>query len=459
METIAVGGLRCRPMIRRGKRGEKNYWRIWNGEKNLWNGWATADEVSREAGRLLNFHGVVDRRGVPQTVGDLLGFWKAIYGERKDISDRTKEINFLAVRHLLSFFSDLGLDRLVEGSGGGAGELEKYRDFRLSEGASPSVINLEYRRLKQAWIFGQNRNWIRGSLPELSLNWYGKYNHSTPSDLEIEAVIQSSSGWLKNFLMIAYLTGARLSEVGNLRWSDIHLSSGTISFSRKRSGGRGKRTLSIQVQAVPIPDRLRDYLSGLPLNREPLEGYSRGSIGRMIARLCRSVGVPVFTPHGLRRATVVRMRRSGVSVVETAELLSNSPGVIWRHYESVSADDLRGVVDRVYSSGISVPVVSESVSLGSDAPREKEDSTSDWVEEMLQDYRCSTDNILHPRVQPAAVHRVPAGLFDEVVSGSVSESEARVSGGSVAPAVGVAEGGVPCAESEQESLWVDWSEV
>ena len=49
---------------------------------------------------------------------------------------------------------------------------------------------------------------------------------------EVQYIIESSSGWFKNFLVIAFFTGMRVGEIIGLRWEDIDFEEETISIKR-----------------------------------------------------------------------------------------------------------------------------------------------------------------------------------------------------------------------------------
>lgn len=54
---------------------------------------------------------------------------------------------------------------------------------------------------------------------------------------EIKLILDNADGWFKNFLGIAFFTGARTGEILALEWSDIDFKNYTIYINKTRSNG------------------------------------------------------------------------------------------------------------------------------------------------------------------------------------------------------------------------------
>ncbi len=57
---------------------------------------------------------------------------------------------------------------------------------------------------------------------------------------EIKTILDNADGWFKNFLGIAFFTGARTGEILALEWSDIDFENHTISITKTRTQGLTK---------------------------------------------------------------------------------------------------------------------------------------------------------------------------------------------------------------------------
>jgi len=75
------------------------------------------------------------------------------------------------------------------------------------------------------------------SYPTLKSN----YEMNPFSLKEIQLILDTATGWFKNFLGVAFFTGARTGEILALEWSDINFEESTISINKTRTKGLTKR--------------------------------------------------------------------------------------------------------------------------------------------------------------------------------------------------------------------------
>jgi len=75
------------------------------------------------------------------------------------------------------------------------------------------------------------------SYPTLKSNY-----EMNPFNLEeIQLILNTATGWFRNFIGVAFFTGARTGEVIALEWSDINFEENTISINKTRSAGYTKK--------------------------------------------------------------------------------------------------------------------------------------------------------------------------------------------------------------------------
>ena len=90
--------------------------------------------------------------------------------------------------------------------------------------------------------------------------------HSAPalplSKEEVQTILQSATGWFKNFLAMAFFTGMRTGEMLGLKWSDIDWEQREISILRTRGDGGVETTPKTvnSLRIIPIFDELYPYL-------------------------------------------------------------------------------------------------------------------------------------------------------------------------------------------------------
>ncbi len=160
---------------------------------------------------------------------------------------------------------------------------------------------------------------------------------------------------------LALAAGARRSEVLALRWSDVDLRTGTVTFAesltrtrqRKTTKTDRERSLLLDADTVElvkewkVAQRERALKLGVGMVRNPcvlsnhLDGsvpWAPNSASQRWRRLRERAGVPDVKLHDLRHANASIMLASGVSPAAAAERLGNSQAVILRTYSHVLAD-------------------------------------------------------------------------------------------------------------------------
>ena len=265
-----------------------------------------------------------------------MGEWMDAQESRSDLSPRTVDHYDKAARHIVEVMADQRLKVL------GRSQLERYRDIRLREGASPRLVEQEFKILRMAWKWARDCGHIEfRELPLIHIKINGYVcNRTTPDRYEVDLVIDKLDGEWRRCVEILALTGARPSEVCRLKVSDYNSRRRTLRLN----GKTGERFF-------PVPDKdahlfeatqasPEDYLLNLGVSAKTEVLRDR------LRRACRSAGVQVFTPYGLRRMVVGQMIRSGVDVASAAAVTGHSVKVMLKHYHKVQLDDLARAVAR-----------------------------------------------------------------------------------------------------------------
>jgi len=332
---VTVGPLHTRAI--RGPRADGRwYWRArrFSGgvEDTPWVGWATRDEVQRTLAGLLASGGLDAPRSDfedVKTVRDLLECWMASREARSDLATGTISNYRTKARHVADGLGEARLDRIDVVT------LEGYRDRRLRSRAAGASVAMEVNVLRIAWAWGREVGACPArDLPRLDVRAKPVRNRSTPTPDAVRVVAANLDGWARAAFVLLHATGARIGEIADLEWSAVDVPARVVTL-------RGKTG----VRAVPLAAEALDAVLAFP-HREgrvfPVATNTvRCTFPRHLARACRDAGVPVFSPHGLRRAAVDRFARAGVDVGTAATFLGHSPAVMLQHYRGVSMDDLR----------------------------------------------------------------------------------------------------------------------
>lgn len=131
--------------------------------------------------------------------------------------------------------------------------------------------------------------------------------------------------------------GLRATEVGQVDADGLQDDRGHVTLTVPGKGGR--------VDRVPLPPRLAEqvtrYLNGRttgplvldPRADDPHARVDRHQVARLVARVCRSAGVPPVTPHSLRHATVTLALQAGAPLHRVQDLARHADPATTRRYD------------------------------------------------------------------------------------------------------------------------------
>ena len=321
-EPADVGGLHL--SIVRGPDAEGLwYWRARDAERKVaWTGWASRADAIRIVRKLT---GEAEPPATLVTIEDLLNVWVAARQTDAQLSPRTKGNYRRMVAHPLRCLGGLRLEALDHPA------LEGYRNARLGDGAAPRSIRQELLMVRLAWRWAIGRELLNAAaLPTVKLKTRGYVlNHRTPTEPEVAEVLGHMRGEELLAAQLLAMTGARLSEILELRRRDVDLNGGLLHMNGK-----------VDHRTLPLTPGMRRLLEGRAGPEElRLLRTNANQLREALGRACALADVQAFTPHGIRRMAVNRLNRAGVDPKVAAAITGHSVEVMLTYYRSVSAED------------------------------------------------------------------------------------------------------------------------
>ena len=301
------------------------YWRARGPDGVVaWTGWATREE-------LIRTYRVFEPVPAPslQTIKDLLTQWLTARANDPQLRASTIETYTKHARRIVDAMADDPASSI------GSETMDRLHTALVKRGLSPTGIQHHKSVLATAtrWAIAEGLLTPRVlTVPRVRVITPATRNH-TPNEAEAAAVIVAMTGEDRFAVSILAATGARVSEVTELRRSAIDLRGGWLHLDGKT--GPRKFPLSAELRALLTP-----YADGTDVRLFTGEGRSTPS--RIYSRLvatCARLGQTVFSPHGLRRMIVNRVLRSGMDIKTAAELMGHSPCVMLSHYRRVTQED------------------------------------------------------------------------------------------------------------------------
>ncbi|MBA3315833.1 MAG: site-specific integrase [Planctomycetota bacterium] len=185
--------------------------------------------------------------------------------------------------------------------------LTTYASYLESQDYAYRTLYLELTTLKQLvkWLVEEGRlpasariN-MRLEKPEGTDTYCWRAEEVTAMIAQCRA--QPGQVWLANVIQTLALTGLRISELRDLRWSDVDLANRLIRFTdessrRKKAGSAVRTTKSGRDRSFPIHEDLVSVLEGLPRHADGHVFHSAGGARLKADRVRRALIRDAITP-------------------------------------------------------------------------------------------------------------------------------------------------------------------
>jgi integrase len=164
----------------------------------------------------------------------------------------------------------------------------------------------------------------------------------------LEACAQSAWPLLHTLVVLAISTGARRSELTNLRWADIDFK-GKRAIVRKTKNNEPKSLPLVgkaleELRALKLQNSARSewvfpHPSGHPGPLEHFEGYWR--------KARKAAGLSNFRFHDLRHTCASYLASQGASLLEIAEVLGHKTLAMVKRYSHLTQSHTASVVEKM----------------------------------------------------------------------------------------------------------------
>lgn len=198
------------------------------------------------------------------TAGAWLDRW--IQNEKGAVADSTIERYGQIVR---DFKESLGARAKVRLDAITTEDVTKFRDELQAKGLSAHTVNLNVRKiLKRPFKLAVDEGWIqRNPVAGVRQLRGTTAEKGTFTPEQVLKLFEAAEGDWKGLILAGYYTGARLSDLARLKWSNIDLDERkkTITFWQKKTEGKSAKA---KVK-IPIHPELEEHLISGPLSDNP----------------------------------------------------------------------------------------------------------------------------------------------------------------------------------------------
>jgi integrase len=146
-----------------------------------------------------------------------------------------------------------------------------------------------------------------------------------------------------NYVSFLFMTGCRTSEAIGLTWGHINSNLTLITFSEAVVEGNRKDTKTHKSRKFPINQSLKELLLSIkpnnpnpdtPVFKAPKGGLidAHNFLNRAWKTVLSELDIPYRPQYHTRHTFITNCLEAGVSVVQVAKWVGNSPEIIMKHY-------------------------------------------------------------------------------------------------------------------------------
>lgn len=216
---------------------------------------------------------------------------------------------------------------------------------------------LHYKTLKAA--FNKAVTWsyiIENPFTKVSFPKIQKSNPSYITQEELEMILEFIPDQLKPVYRFTFFTGLRLSEIVNLKWSNVNIKEGLIQIGDDSFQTKGKkiRTVPVCREAVQI---LADLIPKIIKSKKHYVFSKPGGYRYAINYISRAFKKAVKLSdvdqkihfHSLRHSFASHLVKQGVPLYHLKELLGHSSIAVTEIYSHLNLNDLRSAINNKFS--------------------------------------------------------------------------------------------------------------
>lgn len=217
-------------------------------------------------------------------------------------------------------------------------DMNKLRDTLLTRGISAGTINRYRSAILTAINIGKElgkvsegyrMTWKKAKEPNGRIRYIDKEI--------INEAVEKADGDLGELIQVLVETGARLSEIVNLKEEDVDFNTSTVKLYDTKNGTS---------RAVPMTEKVREILGkkGMGRKQGTFFQFTANTYGKHMIKLNKKLGDNKFTLHELRHTAASRLAHNGCDAFTIQSLLGHSSVTTSQRYVHMSGERLRDVV-------------------------------------------------------------------------------------------------------------------
>ena len=225
-----------------------------------------------------------------------------------------------------------------------------YMADMLRQGRKVPTINREITVLRSAFRLAYRHDLI-ARVPAIKLLPDHAVRNEFFTRAEIDALLPCLPEYLRDLVLLAYLTGWRKGEIMALEWANVNRSGSVIRLEPAQNKNRTVRVLAIQGElAALIERRWRARKVGRTLARHVFhrDGRRLTDFRKPWLKACRQAGLGNRMFHSLRRTAARDMCLQGIPEKVIMSIMGYKTRSMFDRYNIVTEADQRAYMERLF---------------------------------------------------------------------------------------------------------------
>lgn len=187
-----------------------------------------------------------------------------------------------------------------------AGDIERFLARRFARELAPRTVVLDIKIIRTALNAARRQGLIPTNPAEaVELPEVEGIERGTFTAAEVKMLVDAAEGEWKTLILMAYFTGARLSDCCKMQWADVDLSAGKLTYTQGKTGAKLEAPihgdLLATLEKLAGTDAPARFIMPHMANLKP---GGRHGLSEGFKRIMRTAGLDLQTVQGMGKRMI-----------------------------------------------------------------------------------------------------------------------------------------------------------
>jgi integrase len=264
---------------------------------------------------------------------------------RSVVSPRTCKEYQNGLKSFLSFTGDRPISSIS------AKDCDLYQCRLVQKNLKPSSINIYLTGLQSVFETAVRWGYITSNpFKKVRRLKVQKLPPEFMSTEQVKIFLESQPPFWRRVFTFGFLTGARVSEIVSLRWSDVDLQRAQVRFGSSSFATKNRKVRVVPLHPVLIAmfKEMKQTESGFVFAKRNGQPYDPNHVSYIFRSAIRRLGFPrELHCHSSRHTWASMLVANGVPIYTVSKLLGHSSIQMTERYAHLQPDQMHDVINRL----------------------------------------------------------------------------------------------------------------